>query len=45
MNAVERMKIPAGQIGVERFVRKVITALAILDDDRAVSLKIVRAEE
>ncbi len=45
VNAVERMEIPTGLIRILRRVRKVIAALAILDNDLPVCLEIVGAQE
>ena len=45
MNAVERMEVPAGLIGILRRVRQVIATIAILDDDLPMSLEVVGAQE
>ena len=43
--AIERMEIPAGQLGIHRRVREVIAAVRPLDGDGAVRLEVVRAQE
>jgi hypothetical protein len=45
VNAVERVKIPAGLIRVPRGVREVVAAFAILDDDLPMRLEVVSAQE